>query len=135
MRLPVSLKLGNLGDVVRLNENEPGPKSVKYFQKTKDGKLLLRRMMRKYIPGEITNGRKQGFSAPDAGWFKGESMDYVRDRLLNNKARIYDLLDHSTLSKLINEHLHGKINRRLLIWSLLNVEEFFDQFLFSVESP
>ena len=27
MRVPVRLKLGNLGEVVRLNENEPGPKT------------------------------------------------------------------------------------------------------------
>src|SRR5436309_4698717 len=42
MRLPVSAKLGNLGEVVRLNENEPGSKTRSYFEKTRDGKLLLR---------------------------------------------------------------------------------------------
>ena len=32
MRVPVSMKLGNLGDVVKLNENEPGLKTRKYFE-------------------------------------------------------------------------------------------------------
>ncbi|HMK38895.1 MAG TPA: asparagine synthase (glutamine-hydrolyzing), partial [Bacteroidota bacterium] len=77
MKLPVRLKLASLGEVVRLNENEPGLKRSRYFQRTNDGKLLLRRVMSRYIPAEVADAEKQGFSAPDASWFKGESMDYV----------------------------------------------------------
>ena len=93
MRLPARTKLGNLTEVVRLDENEPGGKSERYFERTRDGKLLLRKMMKRYIPGQITERAKQGFSAPDASWFKGESIDFVRRRLMNAKARIYDMLD------------------------------------------
>lgn len=129
MQLPVSMKLGNLGEVVRLNENEMGNKTSKYFNKTKDGKLLLRKTMEKYIPKEITSGVKQGFSAPDAGWFKGESIDYVKDKLFNNNARIYNYMDTKTVQGLVNEHIQGKQNRRLLIWSLLNFEVWCETFL------
>lgn len=123
MQLPVSTKLGNLNEVVRLNENEPGPKTARYFQKTKDGKLGLRRVMERWIPAAITSGEKQGFSAPDASWFKGESIDYVRRRLLTGSPRIYTYLDRTAVSEMIEEHLSGQQNRRLLIWSLLHVEE------------
>lgn len=129
MRLPVNLKLGNLGEVVRLNENEPGAKTAKYFDKTRDGKLLLRKAMQRYIPDEVTNREKQGFSAPDASWFKGESIDYVRRLLFNGEARIYEYLDRNTIQSLVNEHLDGKQNRRLLIWSLLNFEWWCRKFL------
>lgn len=135
MQVPVSLKLGNLGDVVRLNENEPGPKTRKYFQKSKDGKMLLRKVMQCYVPDTITECPKQGFSAPDASWFQGESMDYVQKRLLNPYARFSEYVNYEAIQKLINEHLSGKKNRRLLIWSLLNVEEFVDQFLFPSDCP
>ena len=30
--------------------------------------------MSKYIPAEIVEAKKQGFSSPDASWFKGESI-------------------------------------------------------------
>ncbi|MDQ3248288.1 MAG: asparagine synthase (glutamine-hydrolyzing) [Chloroflexota bacterium] len=129
MRVPVGLKLGNLGEVVRLNENEPGQKSANYFNKTRDGKLLLRQAMRRYIPDEVTQREKQGFSAPDASWFKGESIDYVRKLLFNSQARIYDYLDRATIQGLVNEHLEGKQNRRLLIWSLLNFEWWCRKYL------
>jgi asparagine synthase (glutamine-hydrolysing) len=129
MQVPVKLKLKNLGEVVRLNENEPGSKTLKYFQRTKDGKLILRKVMERYVPAEITGGEKHGFSAPDASWFKGESIEYVRRLLYNSKAQIYNFLDRGAVQGLVDEHLTGKENRRLLIWSLLNFEWWCRSFL------
>ena len=129
MRCPVDLKLNNLTDVVRINENEPGDKQGKYFSKTNDGKQILRDMMGKYIPDSITKAAKQGFSSPDASWFKGDSIDFVRDRLLDKRAPIYDLLDYEATTGLVQEHLDGQQNRRLLIWSLLNVNQWMESTL------
>jgi asparagine synthase (glutamine-hydrolysing) len=129
MQIPAKLKLRNLGEVVRLNENEPGSKTHKYFQRTKDGKLILRKVMKRYIPPEITDGEKHGFSAPDASWFKGESIEYVRRLLYNSEAQIYNFLDRNAVQRLVDEHLVGKENRRLLIWSLLNFEWWCRLFL------
>jgi len=129
MRIPARLKLGNLGEVVKLNENEPGSKTAKYFQKTKDGKLLLRKVMERHIPKSITERQKQGFSAPDASWFKGESIDYVRRKLYHKNARIYDYLDAASVQSLVNDHVEGRENRRLLIWSLLSIEKWCEQYL------
>ena len=129
MKLPTRLKLGNLDAVVKLDENEPGEKTARYFQKANDGKLLLRNVMGRHVPREVVDREKQGFSAPDASWFKGESMEYVRRVLDGNSAKIWNYLDQGTVRGLINEHLEGKQNRRLLIWSLLSVEEFCKQYL------
>ena len=124
MQCPVNLKLNNLAEVVRINENEPGGKAVKYFEKTRDGKQILRDVMARHIPPSVTQAEKQGFSSPDASWFKGESIDFVRRKLLGGHSRLYDLLDRETVASLVNEHLEGRQNRRLLIWSLLNVEQW-----------
>ena len=122
MRLPVRLKLAEMNRVERVNENEPGHKSDKYFEKTRNGKLLLRRAMERLLPGEITKATKQGFSAPDASWFRGESIDFVRRTLNDSNCPIYDYLDRGAVGKLVDEHLSGAQNRRLLVWSLLNFD-------------
>ena len=80
--------------------------------------------MSRYIPDDITKAEKQGFSSPDASWFKGQSIDFVRRKLLGGHSRLYDLLDVEIVKGLVNQHLEGRENRRLLIWSLLNVEEW-----------
>jgi asparagine synthase (glutamine-hydrolysing) len=129
MKIPVRLKLKNLSEVIRINENEPGSKTNKYFQKARDGKLILRQVMARYIPPEITSAEKQGFSAPDASWFRGESIDYVRKEILDGRAKLYDYLDQHAVQSLVEGHLEGRENRRLLIWSLLNFEWWLRRFL------
>ena len=122
MRCPVRLKLNNLSTVPRLNENDPGHKATNYFLQTRDGKKILREVMQRYVPAEVTAASKQGFSGPDASWFKGESIDFVRRTLIQGSPRIYEVMNRDVVVRLINEHLTGATNRRLLIWSLLNVE-------------
>lgn len=129
MRVPVRLKLNNLSEIVKLNENEPGPKSEKYFQRTKDGKQILRKIMGRYIPEEITTGIKQGFSAPDATWFRGESIDYIRSRVCDRNNKIFEYLDFDSVKGLVDMHLEGKQNMRLFIWSLLSVKKWCDVYL------
>ena len=126
MRCPINLKLNNLADVTRISENEQGSKTLKYFQKTKDGKQILRDVMARYIPTNVTQAEKQGFSSPDASWFKGESIKFVERKLFNKNALIYNIMDYTTVQCLVKEHTAGKQNRRLLIWSLLNVETYLD---------
>jgi asparagine synthase (glutamine-hydrolysing) len=53
----------------------------------------------------------------------------VKRRLLHDRARIYDYLDRKAVRSLIDDHLEGRQNRRLLIWSLLNLEQFCESYL------
>lgn len=127
MQCPVGLKLNNLAHVLKINENEPGSKQDSYFKKTNDGKQILREMMVRHIPIDITSAEKQGFSSPDSSWFKGDSIEFVKRILLNNNARIYSVLDRKSVAHMIDQHLRGEQNRRLLIWSLLNIETYLTQ--------
>jgi asparagine synthase (glutamine-hydrolysing) len=118
-KIPVKFKLGDLHKDVIMNENQVGKS-----QKTSDGKLILRQAMSNHLPQDIHSATKQGFSSPDSSWFKGDSIDFVRKKLLTNNAKIYQYMDKTATQKMINEHLSGGRNRRLFIWSLLNFEEW-----------
>ena len=128
MQCPVGLKLNNLKEVLKINENDPGNKSSQYFQKTNDGKQILRDVMKRYIPDEIAEAEKKGFSSPDASWFRVDSVEFVKRELINYEAPIYNIFDNKEVVKLIQEHLTGNQNRRLLIWSLLNANMFMKHF-------
>lgn len=129
MHCPVGLKLNNLADVIKFNENEPGNKANKYFAKTKDGKQILRDVMQRRLPKDVAQAEKQGFSAPDASWFKGESVEFVKRKLMNGHSPLYEFMDADIIRRLVGEHLSGEKNRRLLIWSLLNADSWMRQFL------
>jgi asparagine synthase (glutamine-hydrolysing) len=85
--------------------------------------------MERYIPPSVTDALKQGFSAPDASWFKGESIEYVRRILHGKNTRLYDYMAREAVDGLVNEHLQGKTNRRLFIWSLIAFELWLRSYL------
>jgi asparagine synthase (glutamine-hydrolysing) len=53
----------------------------------------------------------------------------VRRMLLDGHARIYDVMDRKVVASLIEQHLRGEKNKRLMIWSLLNVESWMTELL------
>ena len=125
-RVPVALKLRGLAADVPINENDP-LKPQKQIQKTNDGKLLLRQAMARLVPPDTLERVKQGFTAPDASWFKGESIEFVKAKVLSPRALLYQYMDRGTVTALVDDHLSGRTNRRLFIWSLLVFEEWLAQ--------
>ena len=129
MTCPVGFKLNNLAAVLRINENDVGDKRSASFRKTADGKQILRDVMQRYIPESVTRAEKQGFSSPDSTWFRGESIDFVKKTILSPKARIGEVFDRDVVGRLLGDHFRGEKNRRLLIWSLLNVNAWMESTL------
>jgi len=128
MRCPVDLKLNRLGEVTEQLRTAPDSHTQGHFEKTNDGKQILRDVMQNLLPGDVSKAEKQGFSAPDASWFKGDSIDFVRRELFDDRAPIYAFLDYEAVSGLMEEHMRGEQNRRLFIWSLLNVNTAIREF-------
>jgi asparagine synthase (glutamine-hydrolysing) len=83
--------------------------------------------MENYLPPSVTKREKQGFSSPDASWYRGESIEFVKRFVLNSNSKIYDFFDRKTVQSLVENRLSGKLNRRLLIWSLLSFEAYLHE--------
>jgi asparagine synthase (glutamine-hydrolysing) len=126
MKIPASFKLGKIHEVFKTLQNQEDISP--FLQKNKDGKLIFRKAMQNHLPHEIINKTKQGFSAPDASWFKGESIEYIQNLFLKQDAKIYGFLDKVSIQNKIKEHLNGQHNHRLIIWSLLSLEKWCGQF-------
>jgi asparagine synthase (glutamine-hydrolysing) len=127
MQCPVSLKVNNLSETLRLDENLPGSKRSAYAQKTGDGKFLLRKAMARHVPSEIAEAKKQGFSAPDASWFRGASIALVDMAGSSAPSSVADALDWRVIQEAIEQHTGGTCNRRLLLWSVLNLSVILDR--------
>ena len=85
--------------------------------------------MQRVLPPTAADRNKQGFSAPDASWFRGESIEYLNRLLRDPKARIYEFVEPAYVQRILDEHTSGRTNHRLLIWSLLSFEWWCRSFL------
>ncbi|SEF41411.1 asparagine synthase (glutamine-hydrolyzing) [Algoriphagus boritolerans] len=120
-KIPVRHKLGNLEQMKKLDENVFGNKR-KQYQEFDDGKNVLRKAMMDFIPEKIIKRKKQGFSAPDESWYRGENADYIKELLLNKKTVSSEFISQDFIKKIVDEHINDRINHRLLIWSFMNFE-------------
>jgi asparagine synthase (glutamine-hydrolysing) len=128
LSLPASLKVPALATALSVNENLPGKRQL-FEAERNQGKMVLRQAMQRVLPPMASSRGKQGFSAPDASWFRGESIEYLNRLLRDPKARIYEFLEPAYVERVLDEHTSGRINRRLLIWSLLSFEWWCRSFL------
>ena len=128
-RVPVGMKLGNLGEVVRLNENEPGPKTKQFFERTRDGKLLLRKAMERYVPRRWRRRPSRASPPPMPAGSGARASTTSAEPCSTATPRSTSIWTAATVHGLIDEHLAGRANRRLLIWSLLSVEQWCRTFL------
>lgn len=107
------------------------PEAPDTHARTTEGKKILRRAMEDLLPREFTQMPKQGFSPPDENWYRGPSMDYIREILLDPKCLQRSWFEPAFVRTKLNEHFEGQRNHRLLIWSLLSFEwlqrHFIDQ--------
>ena len=121
MKVPVEHKLGDLSkEIEKIDENTEAKKKV--YREHDDGKNVLRKAMEDYIPEQILNRKKQGFSAPDESWYRGENAEFIKEILLNSDTLCTQFINADYIKKTVDEHLHEGKNHRLLIWSFLNFE-------------
>ena len=120
-KIPINYKLANLENMKRLDENEIN-KLRRFQTQFNDGKNVLRKAMSRFMPERIIRRQKQGFSAPDESWYRGENLQYVKELLLHKKTAYKDFINQRYVEKIIYEHIERNINHRLLIWSFISFE-------------
>lgn len=123
-KIPVKHKLGNLtAELKRINENDTAKlKQTLSYREFDDGKNVLRKAMSSFMPENILNRKKQGFSAPDESWYRGENAAYVKELLLSKNNVSSEFINPDYIKRIVNEHVNDHINHRLLIWSFMNFE-------------
>jgi len=119
--IPVKYKLGNL-EQYKSNQDSFGNNKKLSYTSFDDGKNVLRKAMTEYLPESILSRKKQGFSAPDESWYRGENAKYIKDLLLNGKTLSTEFIRKDYMEKIINDHLSRKHNYRLLLWSFMCFE-------------
>ena len=128
-QIPLAYKLRDVGRISQELDEDDLRKYQVTSQRSGEGKAVLRQAMSRLIPQSVSERIKQGFSAPDASWFRGESIDYVNGFLRDPDARIYEFLEPAYITRRLDEHTSGQHNHRLFIWSLLSFEWWLRNFM------
>ncbi|HEX2167282.1 MAG TPA: asparagine synthase-related protein, partial [Longimicrobiales bacterium] len=92
-------------------------------------KHILKEAVSGLIPDGIIDRRKQGFSAPVKEWFRDPLAGYARRSIMDSRLRERGLFDYEVLDGMLEAHRTGRKNYDTLLWSLLNVSQWYDQWI------
>ncbi|HUN81892.1 MAG TPA: asparagine synthase-related protein, partial [Phycisphaerae bacterium] len=91
--------------------------------KTAGGELkhLLRALLTRYLPRELWDRPKMGFSVPMSQWLRTSLKDWAGDELLDRQSRIHEWLDPAELRRMLDDHQSGRRDVAGLIWVCLQL--------------
>ena len=87
------------------------------------GKWLLKRTMRRYLPEDVLYRPKQGFVTPIAQWFRGPLAGAARSIGASASLVRTGWFDSRRLSQLAEEHVSGRADNSRLLWQLLMLDK------------
>ncbi|MAT10469.1 MAG: hypothetical protein CMM02_05600 [Rhodopirellula sp.] len=85
--------------------------------KNKNGKLILKKELDKYVPRRLTERPKMGFGIPLQEWLAGPLNDWANDLLSEKVIKEQGYLDYELVNKIWNRC--KKDNSHSLIWNIL----------------
>jgi len=90
------------------------------------GKFILRELLNKYVPQEITTRPKMGFDVPVAAWLRGELRDWAESLIDAARLKREGFLDVEAVGAKWKEHLSGKRNHQHSLWAVLMFQAWLD---------
>ncbi|MDT7540293.1 MAG: hypothetical protein QOE33_197 [Acidobacteriota bacterium] len=103
------------------------PESLKLRGRTT--KYLLKKVLRKLLPAENLERRKQGFGVPIGHWFRGAMQPFLRETLLSEKHLRRNRFKPEVVRRLVEEHTSGARDHSHRLWTLLMLELWFERFI------
>jgi len=90
------------------------------------GKWALRQLLYKYVPSELIERPKQGFSIPLGEWLRGPLRNWAENLLDPVRLKQEGFLRYEPIHKKWTEHLSGKRNWEHQLWSVLMFQAWLD---------
>ena len=87
------------------------------------GKWLMKRTMRRFLPDDILYRPKQGFVTPIAQWFRGPLSEAARNIAASTTLARSGWFDNRRLSAVVDAHQSGIADNSRLLWQLLMLEK------------
>ncbi len=92
----------------------------------KKGKLALRKILNEFIPPDLIERPKMGFSIPLDNWLRGPLKNWASSLLSKKNLQKFDFFNSQSIEEVWQNHLNMKKRNENLIWSLLMFIQWFD---------
>jgi asparagine synthase (glutamine-hydrolysing) len=99
------------------------------------GKRILKKLLNRYVPAELTERGKKGFGIPLAGWLRGPLREWTEALLAPHRLKSDGFFDVPAVRRIWQQHLAGWQNHAQLLWSILMFQAWYESWHRSEGSP
>jgi asparagine synthase (glutamine-hydrolysing) len=100
---------------------------LKYKIKNNITKYILREILSNYLPRNLLNKKKKGFSVPLNNWIKGPLKTWAHDLINSKKMKESEIFDYYKVKNLFDDYNKGKNNHRSGIWNILVFQQWYER--------
>ncbi|TWT49520.1 Asparagine synthetase [glutamine-hydrolyzing] 1 [Rubripirellula amarantea] len=104
-------------------------------RKAGNGKLVLKKLLARDLPREITERKKSGFVVPVERWLSGPWRDLLEKHLCGRFMSETQVLDRSVVQQMIEEHQQGKSDHGYALFTLLSLAMWWEIWIDQSEPP
>ena len=82
-------------------------------------KIILKDILEKYLPKNLFDRPKMGFSIPIGAWFKNQLKEFVYDNLSKENLKKHNFLNQNIIDLTLSKHMDNNLDYQHKIWSVL----------------
>ena len=90
------------------------------------GKLILKKLLCKYLPRDYIYKPKKGFAVPMQDWLRGPLKEWSEDLLLGKELVDQNYFEVNKIRKLWEDHLNNKVDNTRILWPILMIQSWLD---------
>ena len=89
------------------------------------GKILLRRVLSRYVPQALVERPKAGFAIPIGDWIRGPLSEWAADLLSEQSLAAHGLFDGGVIRRMFAEHQRGRRDSQYPLWTILMFQAWY----------
>ncbi|PPR37188.1 MAG: hypothetical protein CFH30_01166, partial [Alphaproteobacteria bacterium MarineAlpha8_Bin1] len=93
----------------------------------KKKKIILKRILKEFLPEKFFLRPKMGFGIPLGEWLNGKLYDWMNDTLSKKKVVDEGFFNYNEIENLMKDNI-SITNNKYLLWNVITFQAWFDNF-------